>query len=133
MARGLLGDTRMTTLAALTLAIASVALCSPVFADSAPARPSFKLRVTVHDGANVHSFRVIVGPSLPCATANQKLPEHEVELRACAPDDSHLQIEWHTRRGQNESRGSSAFPIEPGTTVMLGNERDARIEVAIQG
>ena len=123
----------MTTFAALTFAIASVALCSPVFADSVPARPSFKLRVTIHDGASVHSFRVIVGPSLPCATANQKLPEHEVELRACAPDDGHLQIEWHTRRGQNESRGSSAFPIEPGTTVMLGNERDARVEVAIQG
>jgi hypothetical protein len=133
MARRLLGETCMTTFAALTLAIASVALCSPVFADSPAARPSFKLRVTVHDGASAHSFRIIVGPALPCATANQKLPEHEVDLRACAPDDNHLQIEWHTRRGANESRGSSAFPIEPGATVTLGNERDARIEVAIQG
>jgi hypothetical protein len=51
----------------------------------------------------------------------------------CAPDDAHLQIDWYTRRGTSELRGSSAFPIEPGATITLGNERNAHVEVAIQG
>jgi hypothetical protein len=121
----------MTTLAAFAFAL--LALCSPALADPAPARPTFKLRVTVHDGASVHSFRVVVGPALPCATANQKVPEQQIEIKACATDDMHLHIEWYTRRGTSEFRGSSALPVEPGATVVLGSERDAHIEVAIQG
>jgi hypothetical protein len=121
----------MTTFAAFAFVL--LALCSPALADPAPARPSFKLRVTVHDGASVHSFRVIVGPALPCATANQQVPEHQIEIKACAPDDTHLHLEWYTRRGTSESRGSSALPIEPGATFILGSERDTHVEVAIQG
>jgi hypothetical protein len=63
----------MTTFAAFVFAL--LALCTPALADTPPARPSFKLRVTVHDGPTVHSFRLVVGPALPCATANQKAPE----------------------------------------------------------
>jgi hypothetical protein len=123
----------MTTFAAFAFALATLALCSTALADTPPARPSFKLRVTVHDGPSVHTFRLVVGPTLPCATANQKAPEQQIDLRACAPDDAHLQLEWYTRRGTSELRGSSAFPIEPGVTMTLGNDRAAYVEVAIQG
>ena len=120
----------MTTYAALAFTL--LALCSPALADPGSARPSFKLLVTVHDGASVHSFRVIVGPTL-CATANQRGPERQIEIKACAHDGTHLLLEWYTRRGTSESRGSSALPAEPGATFTLGNERDAHVEVAIQG
>jgi hypothetical protein len=119
----------MTTFAALAFTL--LALCSPALADPAPSRPSFKLRVTVHDGASVHSFRVIVGPTL-CATANQRVPERQIEIKACAHDGTHLQLEWYTRHGTSESRGTSAVPVEPGATFTLGNERDAHVEVEIQ-
>lgn len=132
VARGLLRARAMTTLAAFAFVL--LALCTPALADpGAPRASSFKLRVTVHDGASGRIFHVIVGPQLPCATASEKVPEHEIELRACAPSESHLQIDWHTRRGASESRGSSAMPLEPGSTVTLGSERDARVEITVQG
>ena len=122
----------MTTFAAFAFAL--VALCTTALADpGAPRSGSFKLRVTVHDGASGRTFLVIVGPQLPCATASERVPEHLIELKACAPSESHLLIEWHTRRGTSESRGSSALPLEPGATITLGSERDARVEVTVQG
>jgi hypothetical protein len=121
----------MTTFAAFAFAL--LALCTPAFADpGGPRSGSFKLRVTVHDGASGRTFQVIVGPHLPCATASEKIPEHQIELKACAPSESHIQIDWYTRRGMSESRGSSAMPLEPGATVTLGSERDARVEVTVQ-
>ena len=121
----------MTTFAAFAFAL--LALCTPALADRVSPRPSFRLRVTVHDGGGAHIFRVIVGPTLPCATANEKVTEQQIEIKACAPDDTHLHLEWYTRRGTSESRGSSAVPLEPGATFTLGNERDAHVEVVIQG
>lgn len=121
----------MTTTTFAAFALALLALCTPALADTPP-RGALRLRVTVHDGATVQSFRVIVGPRLPCATANQRAPEHQIELKACAPDETHLHVEWFTRRGTSEFRGSSALPIEPGSTVTLGSERDAFVEV-VQG
>jgi hypothetical protein len=120
----------MTTFAAFAFAL--LALCTPALADPGARSGSFKLRVTVHDGASGRTFRVIVGPQLPCATASEKIPEHEIELRACAPSETHILIDWHTRRGTSESRGSSALPLEPGATITLGSERDARVEVSVQ-
>jgi hypothetical protein len=122
----------MTTLVAFTFAL--LALCTTALADPGGPRPaSYKLRVTVHDGATGRSFRVIVGPSLPCATASEKVPEYQIELKVCAAHESHGMIDWYTRRGTSESRGSSALPLEPGATVTLGAERDARVEVTVQG
>ena len=121
----------MTIYAAFAFAL--LALCTTAFADpGAPRASSFKLRVTVHDGASGRTFKLIVGPQLPCATASEKLPEHQIELKACASNESHMLIDWYTRRGTTESRGSSALPLEPGATVTLGTERDARVEVTVQ-
>lgn len=122
----------MTTIVAFAFAL--LALSSSALADTvAPPRPpSFKLRVTVHDGSQAHSFRVNAGHGLPCATASRKLPEQQIDLRICVPDAEHLEIHWYTRRGPSESRGSSTLPLEPGTTGTLGGERDARVEVSIQ-
>lgn len=121
-----------TTFMAFTFAL--LALWSPALADSvaAPRPPSFKLRVTLHDGSESHSFRVVIGPRLPCATASRKLPEQQLDFKACAADDAHLEITWYARRGQSEFRGSSVLPLEPGTTATLGSDREARVEVTIQ-
>jgi len=121
----------MTTFAAFAFAL--LALCSTALADTPPARPSFRLRVTVVDGPSTHTFRLVVGAALPCATANQKAPDQQIDLRACAPDDTHLQLDWYTRRGTSELRGSSTFPIEPNAKVTLGSERAAHVEVAVEG
>lgn len=121
----------MTTFVAFTFAL--LALCSPALADSAPPRPpAFKLRVTVHDGSQAHSFRIGAGPTRPCATASRKVPDQQVELKLCVSDDAHLEITWLARRGASESRGSSTLRLEPGATATLGGERDARVEIAME-
>lgn len=121
----------MTTFVALTFAL--LALCSPALADSGPPRPpAFKLRVTVHDGNQAHSFRIGAGPARPCATASRKIPDQQVEIKVCVSDDAHVEITWFARRGPSESRGSSTLRLEPGATVTLGGERDARVEIAME-
>jgi hypothetical protein len=121
----------MTTIVAFTFAL--LALCSPALADTvAPRPPALKLRVTIHDGSQAHSFRVVTGHRRPCATASRKAPEQQVELKICVPDEGHLEIDWYARRGTSEARGSSTLPLEPGATATVGSERDARVEVTIQ-
>jgi hypothetical protein len=121
----------MTTIAALAFAL--LALCTPALADAAPPRPpAFKLRVTVHDGSQAHSFRIGAGPTRPCALASRKAVDQQVEVKVCVSDDAHLEINWFSRRGANESHGSSTLRLEPGTTATLGGERDARVEITLE-
>jgi hypothetical protein len=117
----------------IAIALAFLLLSSPARADAGtPSRPaSIKLRVTVHDGADDQSFRVVLVPRTGCATASYKLPEREIDLKACASDDTHVQIDWYARRGSSESRGSSTLSIEPGVTTTVGNERGTRVDVAV--
>jgi hypothetical protein len=121
-----------TTIVAFAFAL--LALSSPALADNvaAPRPPAFKLRLTLHDGAGSQSFRVVVAPRLPCASASRKAPEQQLELKACMVDDAHLQVDWYTRRGTTEFRGSSILSVDPGATATLGSERDARVEVTVQ-
>jgi hypothetical protein len=109
-------------------------LCGPALADSGPpARSeSFKVRFTLHDAATARTFDVQVGAASPCATANEKLPDHEIELKACVSAGSQLDIMWSSRSARGEYRSTSSLPLAHGATAELGTANGPRLAVEVQ-
>jgi hypothetical protein len=109
-------------------------LCGPALADSGPpARSeSFKVRFTLHDAATTRTFDVVVGAASPCASASEKLPDHEVDLHACVSAGSRLDITWFNRSSSGEYRSSSSLPLVHGTTAELGATNGPRLAVEVQ-
>jgi hypothetical protein len=109
-------------------------LCAPALADTGPpARPeSFKVRFTLHDTTTTRTFDVVVGAASPCATVNEKLPDHEVELRGCVSAGSQLDIAWFTRSSWGEYRSTSSLPFVHGATAELGTANGPRLAVVVQ-
>jgi len=109
-------------------------LCGPALADSAPAArtDSVKVRFAQRDGATTRAFDVIVSPEHPCATASEKNPDHQIELKACVTVDAHLDIEWFTRSSAGEYRSTSSLPLTRGATAELGATNGPRLGVTVQ-
>jgi hypothetical protein len=109
-------------------------LGGPALADTTPsARPdSQKLRFALHDAATIRLFDVIVSPDHPCATVEEKLPNHQIQIRACVSHDAHLDIEWSTRSPSGEYRSTSSLALAPGATAELGTANGPRLGVAVQ-
>jgi hypothetical protein len=122
----------MKTLAASTCLLLFV--CGPALADPvAPARPdSLRIHFTQRDAATTRAFDVIVSPDRPCATASEKHPDHEIELKACVSDDTHLDVEWFTRNAAGEYRSTSSVPVTRGQTTELGTSNGPRLGVTVQ-
>jgi hypothetical protein len=111
-------------------------LCGPALADPQPpprtAPESLKVRFAQHDPSSSRTFDVRVGADGPCATANEKLPEHEIELRACVASGSRLDIMWFTRGAWGEYHSTSSLPFVAGATAELGTAKGPRLTVAVQ-
>ena len=122
----------MKTLAAA--AFAFLILCGPALADSAaPARPdSLRLHFALHDAATTRLFDVIVTSEHPCATVEEKLPNHQIEIKACLTNDAHLDVEWSTSSPSGEYRSTSSLALPRGTTAELGTANGPRLGVTVQ-
>ena len=109
-------------------------LCGPALADPGPAErsDSLKIRFAVRDTSTTRTFDVRVGAGSPCATASEKLPEHEIDLRACVSGGSRLDIAWFTRSAWGEYRSESSIPFVAGATAELGTANGPRLAVAVQ-
>jgi hypothetical protein len=120
-------------------AIVLFSLCAPLFADSAAPPPStVKVRFALREPDLTRSFDVIVAPDRPCATASDRKPDRQVELKACIVRDS-LDIEWMSRKSVTTSTGSSSseyrstssVKIVRGETTELGSSEGPRLSVTI--
>lgn len=110
-------------------------LCGPALADPAPpARSdSVKVRFALRDAAaSNRTFDVIVSPDHPCATADERDPDHHIELKACVTGDAHLDVEWSTRSSSSEYRSTSSLPLVHGATAELGTTTGPRLGVTVQ-
>ena len=109
-------------------------LCGPALAESrSPARlDSIKVHFALHDAATTRLFDVIVSPDHPCATASEKSPDHQIELKACVTPDAHLDIEWYTRSASSEYRSTSSIALVHGATAELGAANGPRLGVSVQ-
>jgi hypothetical protein len=109
-------------------------LCGPALADSAsPVRlDSLQVHFTLHDAGSARSFDVIVSPDHPCATASEKSPDHQIELKACVSHDAHLDVEWFTRSSSSEYRSTSSLLLVHGATAELGTTNGPRLGVSVQ-
>lgn|GEM_PF-6846469 len=128
MACGLLDVRCMKTLAASLVVAAS--LCAPALAD-APPRADLKIRFALRDTSTT-SFDVMVGAGNPCATANEKHSDREVQLRACMTDAGHLDVSWSTRSAWGEYSSTSSLPITRGAAAELGSANGPRLTVTVQ-
>jgi hypothetical protein len=107
-------------------------LCGPALADPsapAPRKVHFALRDTAR---TPHTFDVTVGERTPCATASEKVPDHQIELRACVSGRAQLDIEWSSRSAWGEYRSTSSLPFVPGATVELGSANGPHLGVTVQ-
>jgi hypothetical protein len=122
----------MKTLAASGFVL--LILCGPALADPAsPARSgSVKVHFALRDAASSRAFDVIVSPDHPCATADEKNPDHHIELKACVTNDAHLDVEWSTRSSSGEYRSTSSLPLVRGMTSDLGTTNGPRLGVTVQ-
>jgi hypothetical protein len=122
----------MKTLAASACLLLLV--CGPALADpAAPARPdSLKIHFAQRDAATTRAFDVIVSPDRPCATASEKNPDHQIELKACVSSDAHLDVEWFTRSSAGEYRSTSSLAVTRGATAELGTSSGPRLGVTVQ-
>lgn len=109
-------------------------LCGPALADSgSPGRPdSHEVHFALREAGATRTFTVIVSHDRPCATVSQKLPGHQIELKACVSHDAHLDIEWFTRSRSGEYRSTSSLSLAHGAAVELGSEHGPRLGVKIQ-
>lgn len=131
MARGLLCRRIMKLLA--DAAFVLPLLCgSAIAASESSAQPDLiKLRFTLRDAGSARSFDVIVADH-SCATVSEKLPSREVELKACAVRDAHLDVEWFTRGPSGEYRSTSSLSLAHGATAELGTANGPRLSVVVQ-
>ena len=122
----------MKTFAAVAFAL--LILCGPALADTAPpARPdSLRIHFALHDAATTRLFDVIVSSEHSCATVEEKLPNHQVEIKACMTNDVHLDVEWSTRSPSGEYRSTSSIAIARGTTAEMGTANGPRLGVTVQ-
>jgi hypothetical protein len=122
----------MKTLAASACLLLFV--CGPALADSAtPVRPdSLKVHFAQRDGTLLKAFDVIVSPEHPCATVHEQNPDHEIQLKACATGDAHLDVEWFTRSSSGEYRSTSSLSLVRGATAELGTVNGPRLGVTVQ-
>ncbi len=118
----------MKTLAASLVLIGS--LCAPALADPPP-RADLKIRFALRDTATTH-FDVMVGAGNPCATANEKHSDREVQLRACMTDAGHLDVSWSTRSAWGEYSSTSSVPVSHGSVAELGSATGPRLTVTVQ-
>jgi hypothetical protein len=112
-------------------------LCAPALADSVPPAAAehaeaLKVRFAQHDTTTTRTFDVLVGAGGPCATASEKLPDHEIELQACVSRGSQLDIVWSTRSSWGEYRSTSSLPFVRGATAELGTAKGPRLGVVVQ-
>ena len=91
-----------------------------------------KLLFTVRDAATTRSFDVIVRSEHSCATVSEKIPSREVEIKACAVGDAHLEVEWFTRSPSGEYRSTSSLSLARGATAELGTANGPRLGVVVQ-
>lgn len=103
-------------------------LCAPALAE--PPRDDLKIRFALRDTTTTH-FDVMVGAGNPCATASEKHPDREVQLRACMTD-AHLEVVWSTRSAWGEYSSTSSLPIARGTSAELGSANGPRLTVTVQ-
>jgi hypothetical protein len=122
----------MKTLAASACLLLFVG--GPALADPAPpARPdSLKIHFAQRDAQALRAFDVIVSPARPCATASEKNPDQQIELKACLSDDAHLDVEWFTRTAAGEYRSTSSLPVTRGQTTEIGTSSGPRLGVTVQ-
>lgn len=131
MARCLLDAFDMKTFA--TSALLLLTLCAPALADTAqPPRSQLKIRFSVKEGASARDFTVVLPSDGPCASATQKAPDHEIDIRACPSHDAHLMLDWRVRGPSGEYHSTSSIPFERGTTAELGTTTGPRLTVAIE-
>jgi hypothetical protein len=110
-------------------------LCGPALADSsAPAHSGpRKVRFALRDTTDTtRTFDLIVGELTPCATASEKVPDHQIELRACVSGHAQLDIEWFSRSAWGEYRSTSSLPFVSGATAELGSAKGPHLGVAVQ-
>jgi len=109
-------------------------LCGPALAESPPPARTDALKVhfALRDAAVTRAFDVIVSPDHPCATASEKSPDHQIELKACVTNDAHLDVEWSTRSSSGEYRSTSSLPLVRGVTSDLGTTNGPRLGVTVQ-
>ena len=117
----------MKTLAASTAVL--VTLCAPALAE--PAKDDLKIRFALRDTTTTH-FDVMVGASNPCATASEKHPGREIQLRACLTDAAHIDVAWSTRSAWGEYSSTSSVPVAHGTIAELGSARGPHLTVTVQ-
>ena len=122
----------MKTLAAVAFSL--LILCGPALADSvAPARPdSLRIHFALHDAATTRMFDVIVSSEHSCATVEEKLPNHQIEIKACVTNDVHLDVEWSTQSPSGEYRSTSSLALPRGTTAEMGTATGPRLGVTVQ-
>jgi hypothetical protein len=136
----------MKTLAAS--AVVLVTLCAPALAD--PPREDLKIRFALRDTTTTQ-LDVIVGAGNPCATASEKHPGREIELRACMTDPTHvdgrglpptgsaaegrrgsIDVAWSTRSAWGEYSSTSSLSIAHGTIAELGSAQGPHLTVTVQ-
>jgi hypothetical protein len=122
----------MKTIAAAAFVL--LTLCGPALADPAspPRSDSLKVHFALHDAGTARIFDVIVSPDHPCATASERSPEHQIELKACVSRDAHLDVEWSTRSSSGEYRSTSSLVLAPGASAELGATNGPRLGVSVQ-
>ena len=153
MAHGLLCLGTMKLLAASTCSL--LFLCGPALADTphhvapaAPAAPpapttpspsippappaSLNLRFVVHAGAATRIHDVIVTSNHRCASASEKVSDHEDEISVCTLDGAQLDIDWTTRASSSEYRSKATLVLARGATAELGSGSGPRLGVTLQ-
>jgi hypothetical protein len=132
VARGLLDRRGMKLFTASAFVV--LTLCAPALADSGPpARPaSLHIRFVVRTGTAARIHDVIVAADQRCASASEKLSDHEDQITVCTSGESRLDIDWFTRSSASEYRSKASLVIERGTTSELGSGTGPRLAVTVQ-
>jgi hypothetical protein len=118
-------------------------LCGPALADPAAAEPgaprapraqpaSLNIHFVVHTSTATRTYDVIVASDHRCASSIEKLPDHQDEIKVCASDESHLDIDWITRGSSSEYRNKASLVLARGATAELGSGNGPRLGVTIQ-
>lgn len=132
MAHGLLGPRTMKLFTDAAFVLPLLCGCALAASESSAQPDLIKLHFTLRDAGTARSFDVIVSSEHSCATVSEKLPSREVEIKACAVRDAHLDVEWFTRGPAGEYRSTSSLSLAHGATAELGTANGPRLSVVVQ-
>lgn len=120
------------TLASLTVAL----LCSPARADAphVSSQQPITLSIQVKSGKDVRSHQIVLVEHA-CGRSQEKLPDHQDEIKICAESDTlagvKLAIEWWTRANDAEYKSESTTVVTRGGKFEIGHGGSMMLAVAV--